>query len=151
MDTQAWSSLGFRVAADAVLVVHVAVVLFVILGLMATLVGGFLGWRWVTNRWFRGLHLLAILQIAGQALGGITCPLTSWETQLRIAGGQRGYEDFSFVGYWLSRVLFFDAPTWVFTSAYVTFAALVIGALWFVPVRWRGEPRVNLPVKPSGD
>ncbi|MEM8494787.1 MAG: DUF2784 domain-containing protein [Planctomycetota bacterium] len=135
MDAEAW----YRLAADAVLVVHCAVVLFVILGLVATVVGGVLKWSWVRNRWFRGLHLLAILQIAGQALGGITCPLTDWEIQLRIAGGQQVYNE-TFVAHWLGQLLFIEGvPTWVFTVVYVSFAAMVVAALWFVPVRWKAS------------
>ncbi len=136
MDAQPWSLNWYRLAADAVLVVHFAVVLFVIVGLLATVVGGFAGWRWVRNRWFRGLHLLAIVQIAGQAIGGITCPLTDWEMRLRVLGGQRAYAE-TFVAYWLGQILFVEGlPAWVFTAAYVSFAVLVVGALWWVPVNW---------------
>lgn len=48
MDRAAW----YRWAADAMLVVHVGIVLFVILGLVLTLLGGVLGWRWVHGRFF---------------------------------------------------------------------------------------------------
>lgn len=63
MDTQAW----YRLAADGVLIAHVGIVLFVVLGLALTLLGGALRWRWVSNRWFRGVHLLMIGVIVAQA------------------------------------------------------------------------------------
>ena len=44
-------------AADAILVVHVLFVLFVLLGVVAIYVGFWLSWSWVRNIWFRWLHL----------------------------------------------------------------------------------------------
>jgi hypothetical protein len=54
----------YRGLADAVLVLHAGVVLFVVAGLALTLVGGALRWRWVRNFWFRAAHLAAINDIA---------------------------------------------------------------------------------------
>jgi hypothetical protein len=133
MDAQVW----YRLAADTVLVVHLGIVLYVILGLGLTLLGGALGWGWVRNRWFRGLHLVLIGVIVGQAWGGLICPLTTWEMRLRVAGGQQAYDE-TFVAYWLGELLFFDAPAWVFAVCYSAFGGLVLLSLWWVPVRWRG-------------
>ena len=134
MDEAAW----YRLAADAMLVVHVGTVLYVVLGLVLTLVGGVRGWRWVHHRVFRGLHLAIIAVIVGQAWAGVICPLTIWENDLREWGGQTRY-DRTFVQHWLSQVLFFDLPSWVFVVGYSGFGLLVLGALWWVPVRWRGR------------
>jgi hypothetical protein len=46
--------------------------------------------------------------------------LTVWEDTLRRQETASG-----FVERWVDGVLFYDAPTWVFTAAYVAFAALV--------------------------
>ena len=132
----------YRLAADAVLVIHVAFVAFVILGLVITLVGGLVERfrrrpvRLIHHRLFRGLHLLAIGVVVGQAWLGIVCPLTTWERQLRIAGGQQAYDE-TFMSYWLGRLLFFEAEAWVFIAAYSAFGLLVLLSLWWVPVRWR--------------
>src|SRR2546425_8327969 len=69
----------YRLLADVVLVIHFAFVAFVILGLLAVWTGRFLRWSWVRNFWFRVAHLLAIGIVAAQALGGVICPLTTWE------------------------------------------------------------------------
>ncbi len=115
--------------ADAILVVHFAFVLFVVLGFALVLVGGVRGWRWVRNRAFRYAHLAAIAFVAVEALAGIACPLTVWENALRHAGP----EGPSFVGRWVSRLLYHDLPEWVFTVAYVLFAIAVAVTLWLVP------------------
>ena len=61
-------SVLYRLAADAVVIVHYAYVAFVAVGLLAILLGLVCGWRWVRNFWFRSLHLLAILVVAAEAV-----------------------------------------------------------------------------------
>lgn len=115
--------------ADAILVVHFAFVLFVVLGFALILVGCALGWRWVRNRTFRYAHLAAIAFVAAEALAGIACPLTVWEYALRHASPDGP----SFVGRWVGRLLYYDLPEWVFTVAYCLFAIAVAVTLWLVP------------------
>jgi hypothetical protein len=121
------------VLADAILVVHFAFVLFVVLGFALVLAGGALGWAWVRNRTFRCAHLAAIVFVALEALAGVACPLTVWENALRHARPEHP----SFVGRWVSRLLYYDLPEWVFTVAYVLFAIAVAVTLWLVPPRGR--------------
>jgi hypothetical protein len=116
--------------ADIVLAVHFVFVLFVVAGLFLIWLGKALGWRWVQNFWFRALHLAAIVFVAAEAIVGVTCPLTLWEDSLR--GGGDGT---SFIGRWLSRLLYYTFPEWVFTVAYVAFALLVAMTYWFIPPR----------------
>ena len=118
--------------ADAILVVHFLIVLFIVGGLIAVWVGAALGWRWARNPWFRYAHLGAIVFVAGEALLGIACPLTLWED---IARG--GVRPESFVGRWVQRVLFYRAPEWVFTTAYVAWALATLATLRLVPPRRR--------------
>lgn len=128
--------------ADAILALHVGVVAFVVLGTLAILVGGPRGWRWVRHRGLRIAHLLLMLFIALQAWLGRLCPLTVWEQALRNRAGQATY-DASFIQHWLSRVIFFEAPWWVFVAAYSAFALLVAFCWW----RWppRGASAVAQP------
>ena len=114
--------------ADFVLIVHLAVVLFIVGGLALIWTGACLGWRWVRNFWFRVAHLAAILFVAGEALLGIWCPLTVWEDWLR--GGTRG--ETSFIARWVHRILFYSFPEWVFTIAYALFALAVIATFYLV-------------------
>jgi len=122
--------------ADAILVLHVGVVAFVVLGTLALLVGGPLGWRWVRGRGFRITHLALMVFIALQARLGRLCPLTEWEQALRGRAGQDIYGE-SFIEHWLSRLIFFDVPWWTFVAAY-TFLAIVLVACWWL---WPPRPR----------
>ena len=114
--------------ANAVVLIHFVVVLFVTAGLPLIYLGAALRWAWVRNWRWRVIHLGTILFIAAESLLGIACPLTVWEDALRgrrSAGG--------FIERWIDRVIFYDAPAWVFTVAYVAFAALVLVTWIAVP------------------
>jgi hypothetical protein len=111
--------------ADLILIVHFAFVLFVTGGLLLIWLGAAAGWRWVRNCRFRVAHLAAICFVALEALLGIVCPLTAWEDALR--GTQ---SETAFVARWLHRLLFYNFPDWVFTTAYLMFA-LAVAATWF--------------------
>lgn len=117
--------------ADALLTLHVGVVVFVVGLLPLVLAGGALRWRWVRHRGLRLTHLGLMLFIAAQAWLGRLCPLTVWEQDLRQTAGQGAYRE-SFIEHWLSRLLYWDLPWWVFVAAYTGFAALVAGAWWWV-------------------
>lgn len=118
--------------ADAVLALHVAVVVFVMGGLLAIVVGNVRGWRWVNAWWFRVAHLAAIGVVVAQAWLGIECPLTTLEMGLRKAAGVAAYEG-SFIQHWLQRLLYYDAPAWVFTVVYSLFGLAVAAAWWRYP------------------
>jgi len=125
--------------ANAVLVAHVGIVLFIIGGLVLTLAGAALGWRWVRNFWFRALHLAGIAYIALEAWLGIVCPLTTWELWLRARAGQAVYEG-DFIAHWLRQLMFYEAPPWVFIAAYSAFGLLVALGWVLAPPRWRRRP-----------
>ena len=116
--------------ADALLVVHFLIAAFIVAGLPLTWLGYFLGWKWIRNPAFRYLHLAAIAFVALEALLGYACPLTLWEDMLR--GGVRPE---SFVGRWVRRLLFYDAPEQLFTTLYVAWAVATIATLKVVPPR----------------
>lgn len=71
----------FLIAADAVIAIHLAFILFAVLG-------GFLVWRWQKLIWF---HLPAGGWAAAIEFWGWTCPLTPLENWLRERGGEAGY------------------------------------------------------------
>lgn len=122
--------------ADAVLALHVGVVLFVVLGLVLVFLGNGLGWRWVNHLWFRLAHMVAIGVVVLQAWLGVICPLTTLEMWLRRQAGQAGY-DGSFVEHWLQQLLYYQAPAWVFIALYTGFGLLVVASWWWFPPRRR--------------
>lgn len=125
---------SYRLLADAVLVLHALVVLFVVGGLVLTVAGNWLGWGWVNRWWFRLAHLCTIGVVVMQSWFAIECPLTTIENWLRRRTGDETYTR-SFIEDWLHRLLFFDAPTWVFALVYTLFGALVIAAWLKYPPR----------------
>ena len=127
--------MPYQLLADAVLVVHFGVVLFVVGGLVVVLVGNWLRWGWVNHLWFRLAHLVAIAVVVLQAWLGQYCPLTTLESWLRVQAGSGAYET-SFIEHWLQRLIYFQAPFWVFTVAYTVFAVLVLLAWWRYPPKW---------------
>ncbi len=124
--------------ADAVLLLHVGVVLFVVGGLVLTIVGNVRGWPWVNGLRFRLAHLGAIGFVVVQAWWGATCPLTVLEMSLRAQARTSTYQG-SFIEHWLQRWLYYEAPAWVFTLGYTTFGLLVVATWWRWPPRRRGH------------
>lgn len=124
--------------ADALMVLHLGVVLFVVGLLPLVLLGGWRGWHWVRYRGLRLLHLGVMVFVAAQAWLGQLCPLTVWEQDLRRLAGQASHTE-SFMAHWLERLLYWDLPWWVFVAAYTAFALLVALAWWLV----RPRPRVR--------
>ena len=85
----------YRLGADLVLIVHLAFVLFVVLG-------GLLVSRWT---WVMRIHLAALCWGALVELAGWVCPLTPLEGRLRELGGQAAYEG-DFVGHHITGFLY---------------------------------------------
>ena len=125
----------YRVLAELVLILHTSFIAFVLVGLIAVLVGMAARWEWTRNFWFRAAHLAAIGYVVVQALFGMVCPLTTLENYLRSSGGQDPYGEAGFIQHWLHKLIFFQAEPWVFTVCYTAFGLLVAATWWFAPPR----------------
>lgn len=115
--------------ADGLLLIHVLFVVFIIFGLVLIFAGKIMNWQWVRYPWFRAAHLLGIGIVVVQSWLGVICPLTIWEMALRNKAGGAVYEG-SFISHWLSTLLYYQAPDWVFVVVYSAFGTLV-GISWF--------------------
>jgi hypothetical protein len=124
--------MPYQLLADTVIVLHFGVVLFVVGGLVVIVAGNWLRWRWVNVWWFRLAHLTAIGIVVAQTWLGRLCPLTTLESWLRVQAGESGYTK-SFIEHWLQRIIFYEAPFWVFALAYTVFAVFVVAAWWYFP------------------
>ncbi len=87
--------MGWRAAADVVMVVHLAFVVFVVVGGLAT-------WRWAQ---LAALHAASALYGVVILVAGFTCPLTPLEKTLRGRAGDAGY-DGGFVEHYVVGVLY---------------------------------------------
>src|SRR6266480_3518283 len=90
----------YRIAADAVLVVHFAFVLFALLGGLLVLRTPGLAW----------LHLPAVVWAAFVEFTGRICPLTPLEVALRQAAGDAGYAG-DFLEHYLLAVIYPEGLT----------------------------------------
>ena len=123
--------------ADAVLVVHVSIAVFVVAGLGFIIVGNLARWGLANNLWFRLAHMAAIAVVMAESWFGIVCPLTTLEMALRAQAGAATYSG-SFIEHWVGGLLFYNAPPWVFVVAYSFFGLLVAASWWIFPPRaWR--------------
>ena len=141
-----------RMLADLLVVIHATYFWFVVLGLVAILLGVAFRWKWVRNPWFRWIHVSMIGIVVAEGLAGIPCPLTVWEGQLRRSAGQITYAG-DFIGYWTNRLLFYQAERWVFTVVYSAFGLAVLAAFILAPPRRRvrdhGPSQPGSPLRPG--
>ena len=127
-------TLSYQLLADAVLSLHVAIVAFVVGGLVLVIAGNLLAWRWVNELWFRLAHLAAVAVVVAKSWFSVVCPLTSLEMWFRKKAHETSYAG-GFIEHWLQRILYYEAPTWFFTVAYSLFGLAVAAAWWYFPPR----------------
>lgn len=128
--------------ADVIVVLHLAYVLYVLVGMGLIWIGVLLHWGWVHRPLFRLTHLTCTLIVPIEAVSGVICPLTTWERELRLEAGQYA-EDISFVGRLARDLLFYRAEQWVFTLCYVAFGLAALATLLFVPIRRAPRPALR--------
>ena len=85
----------YRLLADAVFSIHLAFVVFVV-------IGGFLALRWRRVVW---LHIPTALWGAAIEIGGWTCPLTPLENWLLRRCGEAGYPG-GFIEYYIAPIVY---------------------------------------------
>ena len=119
----------FRLAADGVLLVHLAFILF-------ALFGGALAARW---RWMPLVHLPTAAWAFFVELTGRICPLTPIENDLRIRAGQSGYTQ-SFVEHYLLDLIYPSGLTRELQFALAATVVVVNLAIYaWLAWRWRGK------------
>jgi hypothetical protein len=144
----------YEILADATVAVHLAYMGYVVFGQLLIMIGWPLRWGWIRNPWFRVSHLAMISIVAFEAIMGWRCPLTTWEEQLREAGGQVVSEEWkdghaytgevegiSFTGRMLRRIQFAGdlCPENVNTIFYLA-AGIIVATAFLVPPRFRKKP-----------
>ena len=121
-----------RLAADAVLLMHLMFILFVLLGAAMSL-------RW---RWMPCIHLPAAAWGFFVEAAGRICPLTYLENYFRLQAGQSGYAE-SFIEHYLLAVIYPAGLTreiqFALAGVVVVINAAIYGWLVF---RRRGAQRI---------
>jgi hypothetical protein len=127
--------LVYQRLADLVVVLHLAFVLFVVLGGVLVLRRPVLAW----------IHIPAALWGIGiEWLGGV-CPLTPLENHLRRLGGEAGYEG-GFVEHYVTQLLY---PSGITRGLQIGLGVLVLvvnAALYTIVIRRHRRRRKRRPV-----
>ncbi len=115
--------MGYRLAADTVVALHLAFIVFAV-------AGGLLVLR---DRRIAFLHLPALAWVVWLEFTGAPCPLTGLENALRAGAGERGYGG-GFIEHYLVPIIYppgltADAQTWLGVGA-ILFNAGVYAAAW---------------------
>ena len=105
--------MAFVLLADLVVLIHLAFVLFAVLGALLVV------WR----RSVLWLHLPAVIWAAWIEFSGKICPLTPLENWLRMRGGGSGYTG-DFVGHYLMPILY---PSGLTRKVQFILGGMVIG------------------------
>ena len=117
--------MSYRLAADAVLLLHLAFILFVLLG--AVLVA--------RRRWVALVHVPVAAWGFFVEVSGRGCPLTLVENYFRLRAGQSGYGE-GFVAHYLLRLIY---PAGLTRGTEVALAGVVLAfnAALYGRVWWR--------------
>ena len=121
----------YKLAADAVVLLHLGFVLFVVAGGLLVL------------RWHRIalLHLPAVVWAVLLEFYGWLCPLTPLELGLRVAGGQSGYSG-GFVEHYILPLLYpagLDRPLQIAMGSFVVAINLAVYG-WLLWRLYRRRP-----------
>ena len=87
--------MGYRLLADAVLILHLGFIAFVVLG-------GLIALRWPRIAW---LHLPTVAWGAWIEFSGSICPLTPLEIGLRARGGETTYRG-GFIEHYVTALIY---------------------------------------------
>ncbi len=92
--------MNYQVLANAVLMLHLTFIAFVVLGAV-------MAWRFPRLRW---LHFAALAWAAFIEFSGGICPLTPLENRLRRMAGDEGYHG-GFIAHYLTTIIYPEGLT----------------------------------------
>ena len=122
--------MAYLALADAVLVLHLAFILFIVLGGLLVL------WR----RRLIWLHLPAVAWGILIECAGWICPLTPLENWLRMQGGGHGFSG-GFINHYLASLIYPAGLTrelqWLLAALVLAINAMVYLQIWRGPARSR--------------
>ena len=123
----------YLLAADGILLMHFALVVFIVFGFVFIWIGHFARRKSARDAKFRICHILAMGIVLCESLLGTICPLTEWENDLRVRGGQGQIYETSFMQEWIHKIMFFDFSNQTFIVMYAVFFVLILLTFWIIP------------------
>ena len=110
--------------ADLTAFIHFLYILFVVGGQALIMMGWARQWSWTRQRLFRMLHLMAISLVVLEVWSKVYCPLTVLENYFRKQADDSIHTS-GFIGYWINRLIYYNAPEWLFITLYSLFFIVV--------------------------
>jgi hypothetical protein len=126
--------------AEAVLAIHLAIILFNLFGLVAVPLGALCDWPFVRILWWRVLHVLLLAAVAAQAVMGRACILTLWQYDLAGAATRPT----PLIAGWIDRLVYWPLPLWVFAALYGLVFGYALALFWLVPPRLKAAECASL-------
>ena len=114
---------------------HLVIIGFNLLGLIAIPLGAWRRWRFVRRPLWRLLHLASLGIVALQAAFGRACFLTIWHENL-TAESAAGTP---LIMGWVNDLILWPLPMWVFAAGYGLIFLYVLALTWLVPLDWDGR------------
>lgn len=124
---------AYRLLADAVLLLHLAFILFVVAGALPAM-------RW---RALVPLHLAAAAWGVAVEAAGLACPLTAVENRLRLLAGAGAYQG-DCIGHYLPALIYPDGLTRAIQWA-LAGLVLALNAWLYARMLRRRKPASTLP------
>jgi hypothetical protein len=140
------ADMGYGLLADFAALLHGAVVVFVLGGLLLILIGLWRRWEWVRGFRFRFTHLMVCVIVVGFEVLNEPCPLTSLERWLRERTPEGTTYAGSFIAHYVHDVIHVQLRPQVLAGP--TALLLLLVAVLYV---WRGprrKPREDLGTPP---
>ena len=125
----------FRVAGQAVMVLHFAVLAFLA-------VGGFLAWRW-PRAWFAHLAMVCWGLLA--IMFPVICPLTYLENEFRAKAGEAGLRAGGFIDTYIEGVVYPEKYTTEVRWAVAVVVAVSWAGALYLHLRRRGRRAAAAP------
>jgi len=120
--------MAYRIAADIIILLHFAWIVFLTVGFPVVLAVNRAGWRI--------FHFMALVVTLLMQLTGTVCPLTYCEAFLRSQGRETAVYPGDFMIEWIEYIIYVeDATLRAITLCTIGFLAVVVSSFWFRPLR----------------
>jgi hypothetical protein len=135
--------MNVEALANTVVIVHLAYFVFVVGGFLGIVIGARRRWRWISNPWFRIVHILSVFMVLVEDVWGVNCPLNTLEGTLRspATSATTAREASSGMGYLLDQLLHHTLSERMLDGIYWTLGLVLLLLLYFVPPQFRKNRR----------
>lgn len=122
----------FRIIADITVLIHFALILFILYGFVLTVAGFWIKGFW-ERFWFRTIHLAGILVVAGLAATNRYCPITIFENMMRSRHDPDTVYPGSFIVHYVERLVYPDVHPMMIVVPTIIIALYTLAMYVIIP------------------